>query len=252
MLRRMTGNGTEASKADEAGTQALADRIYEEIVVGTYPLGGRLVEGRLAERYGVKRHALREALARLEEMALIDRAPNRGAQVRELTPRAMREIYALRILLETEAARITPLPAPRAVTAALEALQDRHSRALRDGDPRAVLRLNAAFHRAQFGCCGNDALRDLVADLARRTHPVTILKFPEPRVMALIEAQHRAILRAMEGRDREALVAAVRAHFDHARLDAYAAQWNARHGAGPEATSIGADVEKLSTIVSTS
>ena len=217
----------------DTGTYALADRIYEDIVVGAHPLGGRLVEGRLAERYGAKRHALREALARLEEMALIDRLPNRGAQVREPTPEVMRETYALRILLEMEAARITALPAPREVTASLHALQDRHSAALREGDLRSVLRLNAAFHRMQFSCCGNGTLRDLIADLARRTHPVTILKFPEPRVMAVIEAQHRAIAAAMEGRDRDALVAAVRAHFDHARLDAYERDWSARHADAP-------------------
>ena len=247
MIRRMTGNETDPR---DRGAQALADRIYEDIVVGAHPLGGRLVEGRLVERYGAKRHALREALARLEEMALIDRLPNRGAQVRELTPKAMREIYALRLLLETEAARITPLPASGDVVAALNAVQDRHSAALRNGDLRAVLRFNAAFHRTQFGCCGNDTLSSLAEDLARRTHPVTILKFPEPRVAALIEAQHRAIADAMAGSDRDALVAAVRAHFDHARLDAYAARWIARHGIVEEGADVGD--EGLSTILSTS
>jgi DNA-binding GntR family transcriptional regulator len=209
--------------------QDLADAVYEDIVAGVFPPGGRLVEERLTERYGVKRHALREALALLAEATLIERLPNRGAQVRDPDPREMRELYAIRLLLEAEAARITPLPAPSQALDEMEAIQARHSAALKAGDLRGMLRLNARFHRTQYACCGNVMLREAIADYARRAHPVTILKFPEARVMEVIEAQHRQILAAMAGTDTDALVAAVRAHFDHARLDAYEARWRAAH-----------------------
>ena len=59
--------------------------------------------------------------------------PNRGVVVNELKPRQVEEIYEVRVLLETGAARITPLPAPPDVIAEMELIQDRHEQAVNDG-----------------------------------------------------------------------------------------------------------------------
>lgn len=204
--------------------------LYEDIVMGVFPPGSRLIEEPLVERYDVKRHVLREAFGQLEDIALIQRVPNRGVKVHEPTPREMREVYALRLLLESHAAKTTDLPVKPDLTARMRTVQAAHSRALRQEDFRSVLHLNLQFHRIQFSACANATLVEAIEGYARRTHLVTALKFPIPEVMARIESQHFAIIEALEGSDQAALIGAVEAHFDCAQLDRYEILYKQRHG----------------------
>src|SRR5690349_17862471 len=93
------------ARGAEAAVQTLVSHLEEDIVLGYLHPRERLVEDALIERFGAKRHAVREALARLERLGLVERQPNRGAMVRALTPRGVEEIYAVREILELAAAR---------------------------------------------------------------------------------------------------------------------------------------------------
>ena len=78
--------------------------LQEDIVLGRLAPGARLVEEELAERFQTKRHVLRDAFVDLERFGLIERRPNRGASVRQLTLEDVNRIYAVREILERAAA----------------------------------------------------------------------------------------------------------------------------------------------------
>ena len=84
----------------------LVESLLKEIVNGQIRSGERLVTQALARRFGVSHTPVREALVMLAGMGLLDVSPNRGAIVRKVTARGVREICQVRSALECEAVRL--------------------------------------------------------------------------------------------------------------------------------------------------
>jgi DNA-binding GntR family transcriptional regulator len=164
-------------------------------------------------------------------MGFVQRIPNRGVVVNELKPRQVEEIYEIRVLLETGAARITPLPAPPSVLEEMAAIQDRHEQAVREGNFRRVFYLNIDFHRLQYSICPNTELSRAIADYSRRAHMIRALQYSDAEHMRNIVRQHRAIIAAMKGRSAEAYVESVAAHFP-ASPQEYRKHFERKYGVG--------------------
>ncbi len=112
--------------------------LEEDIVFGVFHPKERLTEEGLMARFGLKRHVVRDALSELDSIGLVVRVPNRGAYVRELTPKEVIEIYEVREILEVAAAMRTPLPAPKEVVDVMKKIQGQHSEAVERHDLRRV------------------------------------------------------------------------------------------------------------------
>lgn len=210
--------------------RSLTSRLYDDIVVGAFSFGAKLGEEQLVERYDTKRHILRDTFTQLEDLKLVTRIPNRGVFVREPHPDEVRELFDIRELLELQAARLTKLPAPPNVIEKMRQTQDLHSEAHRAGRFRDVLRHNSTFHEIQYAACGNSMLAAAIADYAARTHIITSMKFASPALMENVVHQHLLIIDAMEGDSIEALMEAIRSHFDLARVEQYKQHYAIRHG----------------------
>src|ERR1041385_1530926 len=78
-------------------------QLLESIFTGEIPGGARLVEEELADKLGVSRTPVREALGELAGIGVIQLKPNHGAIVRTFGPQQLQEIYHIRRLLESEA-----------------------------------------------------------------------------------------------------------------------------------------------------
>lgn len=204
-------------------------QLEEDIVFGVIHPRERLIEEDLAQRFNEKRHVVRAALEHLETTGFVTRIANRGAFVRELTPQEVVEIYEVREILEVAAARRTPLPAPPAVLKEMRAVQKRHSAAIASADLRAVFYLNIEFHQLQFSACNNGKLAATIADHAKQAHLIRAIKYSEPRHLKVVESEHLAILAAISGEDRTALVNIVKAHLPASR-DAYLRAYEIRYG----------------------
>src|SRR6202453_3887717 len=122
------------SPAREPAALVIAKRIEEDIVLGRRQPRERLVELDLCELFHTHRGDVRLALFELEKRGLVERIPNRGALVRGLTPKEVREIYAVREQLEVMAVRIIPFPVAQKDIHRLEELQRQHSSAVAAGD----------------------------------------------------------------------------------------------------------------------
>src|SRR5215468_686819 len=140
----------ESLRQKRATADKIATRLEEDIVLGRRHPRERLVEQDLCDRFNTHRADVRLALFELEKKGIVQRIPNRGAIVRDLTPREVREIYAVREELEVMAVRILPLPVAASELAKLEDLQRKHSAAIDDGDMLTVFYTNLHFHRVVF------------------------------------------------------------------------------------------------------
>ena len=191
-----------------AGPDAYA-LILAAIDEGTYRPGDRLVESELAERFGVSRTPVREALQRLETQSLLTR-DGRSLIVASLDHNQLAELYVVRAELEGLAAR---LAAKHATVEEVRVLRDmvEADRKLID-QPAALSRANKRFHR-QIHLASHNRFLIRQLDLVHRSMALlaTTSLEAEGRGPATI-AEHHAIVEAIAAGDGSAADAALRAH----------------------------------------
>ena len=187
--------------------------ILEAIDSGLYKPGDRLVESELADRFGVSRTPIREALQRMETQSLLTR-DGRSLIVASLDHNQLAELYVVRGELEGLAAR---LAAKHATPEEVRVLRDmlEADRAL-VSDPQALSRANRRFHR-QIHLASHNRFLIQQLDLVHRSMALlasTSLS-AEGRSRGTLE-EHEAIVRAIEAGDGEAADAALREHISRA------------------------------------
>lgn len=199
---------------------AMVATLEEDIVFGRLHPRERLVEDDLMDRFNVKRHVVRDALAALDRMGLVERRKNVGAVVRSFSVQEVRELYEVRTMLETEAARRID---PQLVASRLDrliAIQTQHDAAVAAGDARRVFRVNLAFHQELFSLCSNVTLQNAIAEFARQCHPIRFASLVSPEYRERARAEHWQMIEALRRGDLEALVSVCAAHLVPSR-DAY-------------------------------
>ena len=205
------------------------DQIEEDIVFGVYPLGSRIIEDSLKQRFGLSRYVLRTLLNELEGRGLVTRIPNRGVTVVEPSPDRIDGLYEIREVLETRAAETTPLPPDSTDLERLETLIQDHAIAAAAGDLRRVFRLNIELHKFQYGMCPNRELQNAIGDYSRRVHVVRAIAYGDAGHFERVVGQHGEMLEAMRSGDRKRYVAAVQAHLPDSRVR-YRTIWQVKHG----------------------
>lgn len=137
--------------------ETAATRLRAEIVSGQLPSGSRLAEAAVAQRLGVSRVPVREALVLLEREGLVEFTPTGRALVKALSPRDFEELYVLRLTLEPVAARLAA-PVLKADSRRLEKnlAATRRARSLRE-----VTTLDLEFHEMILEASGNRRLLTL-------------------------------------------------------------------------------------------
>lgn len=140
----------------------LVSKILSSIFSGELRGGGRLIEEEVAEKLGVSRTPVREALGELASVGVIRIKPNHGAIVRPFGPAQLIEIYQVRRILEVEATRMAARRIdPQAVTDIRE-----QTRALIDQDDRSprwaeeALALDQRFHELISRGSGSERLAE--------------------------------------------------------------------------------------------
>lgn len=192
--------------------EAVLIALRGDVMRGHLGPGEQIVQETLAERYGVSRSPLREALKILEGEGLVTYHPHRGYFVTELSVDDLLEVYRLRQVLEAEA-----------LTAAVEHLttedcQDIGSiaseveRAMATGDLVAITEANRRFHFALFEASRMPRLVRLLRQLWDATDAYRTVYFAEEGNRAKVAAEHRAMVAAIDARDADALIHAHDSH----------------------------------------
>jgi DNA-binding GntR family transcriptional regulator len=144
--------------------ELIAQELRQRIVEGDLGPGEPLREAELAEAFGVARNTVREALRLLTQERIAVHEVHRGVAVRRLRPDEVRDIYAVRALLEKGAsARAGTLTAEE--VSRLQGIAASAEEAVQQGDAKAVQTLNAEFHRQLVGLLGNSRLDQLFEQL---------------------------------------------------------------------------------------
>ena len=187
--------------------------ILEAIDNGIYRPGDRLVESELAERFGVSRTPVREALQRLETQSMLAR-DGRSLIVASLDHNQLAELYVVRAELEALAARLAAKHAtPEEVRVLNDMVAEDRGHV---GDPEALSRANRRFHK-QIHLASHNRYLVQQLDLVHRSMALlaTTSLAAEGRGETAL-AEHQAIVDAIAAGDGAAAQTALRAHISKA------------------------------------
>jgi DNA-binding GntR family transcriptional regulator len=187
--------------------------ILEAIDTGIYRPGDRLVESELAERFGVSRTPIREALQRLETQSLLTR-DGRSLIVASLDHNQLSELYVVRAELEGLAARLAARHATSEEARVLRDMVEADQALL--GNPKGLARANRRFHK-QIHLASHNRYLVQQLDLVHRSMALmatTSLAAEGRGEVAL--AEHAAIVTAIENRDEMGAYQALKDHISKA------------------------------------
>lgn len=193
-----------------------ADAVYEtmrgEIVSGELKGGAQLSIYRLAERFGVSRTPVRDAVLRLVDAGLVEIQRNRGVTVRGTRVADVRDVFDLRILLEVPAtARAASAPSADLI-ADLESCLDSLTETALGGDAEAFSRVDRHLHRLILRSSGNERLLATVEGLRDSIQARGVTTLDHSRSLSEVRAEHEPIVAAIVAGRVEAAAAAMRTH----------------------------------------
>jgi len=199
--------------SDQNSGQDVYQQIIHDIRAGALMPGDRLTETDLATRFGISRTPVREAIRQLEADGLVMHKPRLGATIRTLDRAEISELYEMRAVLESTAARLAARAASAPELQEITALNDAMAEAR---DIETLYQLNHLFHAA-------------IQDAARNRFLVSAVKSVEKTLLILGRstmeqtdrseaalAEHRRIIDALVARDEDAAEQAMRGHIEAA------------------------------------
>ena len=159
--------------------------------------GERLMEIHLAEKLGVSRTPIREAIRKLELEGLVINIPRRGAQVAEISERGLRDVLEVRRALDTFCAEL-----------ACERISDEEKEALKKActdfedavatkDASVIAKADVAFHDIIIGATGNERLVALLNNLAEQMYRYRFEYIKDVSQHKKIIEEHRVLLDAI-------------------------------------------------------
>ncbi|WP_274425351.1 GntR family transcriptional regulator [Chelativorans sp. YIM 93263] len=187
--------------------------ILAAIRDGVYKPGDRLREEEVAQRIGVSRTPVREALGRLQEKGLLETASGRGLAVPVLSMSQIFELYAMRQEMEALVARFAAQHATEAEIANLERINGELGAA---DDPHKAAARNRDFHARLYDAARNRYLQAAVEELQETIALLPRTTFVQPGRTSTAEKEHREIIDAIKARDTEAAARAGKAHIQAA------------------------------------
>jgi len=195
-------------------TDVVVTHIRDSIIRGEYAPGQQLAEAPLALALGTSRGTVREAMRVLANLGLVSRSSHRGPIVTLLTPKRAHEIYTLRALLESYAARLA-VEEGRIDAEALTWLEKR-GQALTDaeeaGSVGGMVEADMEFHRELSALAGHELLVEHLD--AIQTHNRRLLVYSDLyryESRSLVD-RHQALIDVLRTGDPELVERAVREH----------------------------------------
>lgn len=196
--------------------EAVLAELRRAIITGELAPGEQVLQDALAERFGVSRVPLREALKILEGEGQVTYRPHRGYFVAALDLDDLREVYRIRDLLESEAITLAVARITDAELDAAAAALDDVDLAARSDDLLAMTEANRRFHFCLIEAARMPRLLRLVRILWDATDVYRSVYYAQGGRRDAVSDEHREALAAIRAGDAERAVQVLRQHRAHA------------------------------------
>lgn len=192
--------------------------LRQAILKGELAPGERLMEIQLAEKLGVSRTPIREAIRKLELEGLVLMIPRKGAEVAKISEKSLRDVLEVRRSLEELAAELACQRMDAEALKDLEDAQKAFIQAVESGETMTMAEADEHFHDVIYMGTGNTRLVQILNNLREQMYRYRLeyIKDAEKRQILLVE--HESILRAIRSRHVAEAKEAVRAHIDNQEI----------------------------------
>lgn len=192
--------------------------LRQAILKGELAPGERLMEIQLAERLGVSRTPIREAIRKLELEGLVLMIPRKGAEVAKISEKGLRDVLEVRRSLEELAIELACQRMSDEEIEELQKAQDDFRSAVESGNVMRIAEADEAYHDVIFKGTGNDRLVQILNNLREQMYRYRLeyIKDEDKRQILLVE--HDNILNALRQRHMEEAKEAMREHIDNQEI----------------------------------
>lgn len=177
--------------------------LRRAILRGELKPGERLMEIQLANKLGVSRTPIREAIRKLELEGLVLMIPRKGAEVAEITEKNLRDVLEVRCALEELAVQLACERIDKREIKELHAAADHFRDVLGSDDITQIAEADEAFHDVIFTATNNGRLIQLLNNLREQMYRYRIEYLKKKECHPKLLTEHEAIIAAIESHDRE-------------------------------------------------
>ena len=189
--------------------------LRRAILTGELKPGERLMEIHLANRLGVSRTPIREAIRKLELEGLVTMIPRRGAEVAQITEKSLQDVLEVRRALD---ALCVELACDRITSEEQEALKkacDEFEEATKTGDVTTIAGADVALHDIIVQATGNQRLIQLINNLSEQMYRYRFEYIKDEKGHENLVNEHRMIYESIQQGDKEKAARAARLHIDN-------------------------------------
>ena len=189
--------------------------LRQAILTGELKPGERLMEIHLANKLGVSRTPIREAIRKLELEGLVIMIPRRGAEVAQITEKSLTDVLEVRRALD---ALCVELACDRISEAELEQLKEacnRFEEATETKNAKVIAQADVALHDIIVAATGNARLVQLVNNLAEQMYRYRFEYIKDESRHAKLVEEHRTIYESIVKKDKKTAAEAAKTHIDN-------------------------------------
>lgn len=189
--------------------------LREAILRGELKPGERLMEIQLANKLGVSRTPIREAIRKLELEGLVLMIPRKGAEVAQITEKSLRDVLEVRRALENLAVQLACLRMSPQTLADLKAAARAFEEILGGEDVTAVAEADVAFHDVIYMATDNQRLISLLNNLREQMYRYRVEYLKKKECHKQLLWEHQEIIRAIEAGEIDVATNITEQHIDN-------------------------------------
>ena len=192
--------------------------LRQAILKGELEPGERLMEIQLAERLGVSRTPIREAIRKLELEGLVLMIPRKGAEVARISENNLRDVLEVRRTLEELAVDLACQRMTEDELEELKKTQELFAQAIREGDAMRIAQTDERYHEIIYGSTKNEKLVQILNNLREQMYRYRLEYIKDANKRHVLLVEHEQILKALSLRHVQEAKLAIREHIDNQEI----------------------------------
>ncbi len=189
--------------------------LRQAILKGDMEPGERLMEITLANKLGVSRTPIREAIRKLELEGLVHMIPRKGAIVASISEKDMKDVLEVRITLEELAVKLAIKNMNEEDIEALIKAGRNFENAVISRDIVGICDADVAFHDIIYNRTGNNRLIQMISNLREQMYRYRLEYIKDARTHSILISEHNDIIKCLKNKDVDAAKEAVREHVNN-------------------------------------
>lgn len=189
--------------------------LRQAILRGELKPGERLMEIQLANKLGVSRTPIREAIRKLELEGLVLMIPRKGAEVADITEKSLRDVLEVRKALEELSVQLACDRITDEQIRELEEAAGEFEEILKSDDVTEIAEADVNFHDIIYRATDNQKLIQLLNNLGEQMYRYRVEYLKNPEVHKKLICEHEEIICYIKRHEKEKAVRIVCEHIDN-------------------------------------